>query len=349
MRSRTAKDAICRPLHGFTLVELLVVITIIGILIALLLPAVQAAREAARRMQCQNNLKQIALGCLNHESSYGFFPSGGWGPAWIGDPNRGAGNPQPGGWVFSMLPYVEQEALYSLGVGAAEGSTAQRTANGQRLVTAVSSYHCPSRRAAAIYPVICTGCQPYYAPTVTTLPGEARADYAANMGVTDLLDRIPEVWALMPANYAQGDDPSHQWYPNDVRPNGIIYMHSQVTMAAITDGSSNTFLIGEKYMNADHYVDGYDYGDDWSMYTGMQDDVNRVVGYVDGSGTFRAFPPEQDTPGNDTPAAHSFGSAHTQGFNMSYCDGSVRTVGYSIDTEAYRRLGHREDGLPPID
>ena len=102
---------------GFTLVELLVVITIIGILIALLLPAVQAAREAARRMQCNNNLKQSALAMLNHESTYGSFPSAGWGANWVGDANYGTGRRQPGGWIYAILPFIEQQAVYDLGAG----------------------------------------------------------------------------------------------------------------------------------------------------------------------------------------------------------------------------------------
>ena len=91
-----------RKRHGlrraFTLVELLVVIAIIGILVALLLPAIQAAREAARRGQCQNHLKQIGIAFLNYESTHKSFPSGGWGWKWTGDPEGGTGERQPGGW-----------------------------------------------------------------------------------------------------------------------------------------------------------------------------------------------------------------------------------------------------------
>ena len=103
---------------GFTLVELLVVITIIGILIALLLPAVQAAREAARMTQCQNNIKQLAQGCMNHENSTGRYPTGGWGWHWTGDADMGNDAGQPGGWIYNLLPFIEQQALHDLGLGA---------------------------------------------------------------------------------------------------------------------------------------------------------------------------------------------------------------------------------------
>ena len=103
-----------RNRKAFTLVELLVVIAIIGILIALLLPAIQAAREAGRRSQCANNLKQIGLGANSHLDSMKFFPSGGWGWMCLPECDRGFGKSQPGGWVYSVLAFSDYQIFASL-------------------------------------------------------------------------------------------------------------------------------------------------------------------------------------------------------------------------------------------
>src|SRR5687768_383902 len=106
-----------RIARGFTLVELLVVIAIIGVLVALLLPAIQAAREAARRSQCKNNLKQLGLACQLHVDTHKFLPSGGWGDWWVGCPDMGAGENQPGTWTYQLLSFIEETASRGVGQG----------------------------------------------------------------------------------------------------------------------------------------------------------------------------------------------------------------------------------------
>ena len=144
---------------AFTLVELLVVITIIGILVSLLLPAVQAAREAAHVAQCQNNLKQFGLAAMNHERAKGYFPSGGWGSGWVGDPNYGFGAKQPGNWAYSLLPFMEQTTIWSLGQGQTGSAKTQFLT--QQVTNVIPSFYCASGRRPNLYPFTGTAPRQY--------------------------------------------------------------------------------------------------------------------------------------------------------------------------------------------
>src|SRR5688572_24723618 len=158
--------------RGFTLVELLVVIAIIGVLVALLLPAVQAARESARRTQCTNHLKQIGLAFHNHDDTMKHLPTGGWGWSYVGDPDGGFAENQPGAWTYNILPWIEQQALREIGLGS---PAPLKPAELKLLVEKpIKFYHCPSRRTATLYPITV---QPLNAATVTR---GAKLDYAVN-------------------------------------------------------------------------------------------------------------------------------------------------------------------------
>ncbi|QDT69362.1 Type II secretion system protein G precursor [Planctomycetes bacterium MalM25] len=361
---------------GFTLVELLVVIAIIGILVALLLPAVQAAREAARRSQCKNQLKQMGLAALNHESTHGFLPSGGWGWQWSGDPDRGYDERQPGGWYYNILEYIEEGQVRELGSdGNAGAITAeQRIGTTQAAQTSISTFICPSRRGAEVYPYLHNSVQFNFTnpkPDVV-----ARNDYAGNGGTLCNLTQ----WAWFGPNTSElatsspnlsGFSPFILAKPSGTKPggNGVVHAGGGLKLTKITDGTSKTFFVGEKYMYVQHYDDSLNAGNDQGWNQGWDHDNVRQTSYLTQNATSVAvlesrFAAATDwtevvtplTPVSDSyefnesvreerfKSYRSFGSAHPGGCQFALCDGSVLTIAYGVDEYVYAAYGSRNGG-----
>ena len=354
-----------RTKKGFTLVELLVVIAIIGILVALLLPAIQAAREAARRSQCKNHLKQLSLGCLLYEDSHKCLPPGGWTSFYTADANLGDGPDQPGSWYYNILAYIEEQSIHDLGKGLASNPIAFKAASIQLHQSVINIFHCPSRRAAKLYPQAWGAT--YEQTWINTISGVTKGDYAASSG--DSLTHAgngfgsdqywyPPSYAVMKSGPTQWTDTSQcQLIPTRVGPpapsrycqSGVIGYRSQITIAKIVDGTAKTYLIGEKFMSPDYYETlatggNARYADNQGAWSGFEWDNHRVAWNPGSTYQPEDYQPRQDSPGVDNPTWLAFGSAHPGSLNMSMCDGSVQSISYDIDRDTHRFLASRMDG-----
>ena len=311
--------------RGFTLVELLVVVTIIGILIALLMPAVQAARESGRRARCANNLKQIGLAFLQHLEKHGRYPTGGWGVRWVGDADRGFTRRQPGGWVYNILPFMEQPALWEQPADGQPDVLTSTQKDGARdmVRTPLELMNCPSRRRAILYP----DAGYLWAHNMSSTDKGARTDYCGSAGTRALCTGTGNINSL-----ARGDEfRDSDWIG---RSDGITYQWSEVESAQVTDGESNTYMVGEKYLSPDRYLNGVDSSDNESMYVG--DDRDTLCN--------SSYRPLQDTPSVFN--QFCFGSPHPAGWNVCLCDGSVRLMNFTINPTTHLHLGDRNDGQP---
>lgn len=336
-----------RSRSGFTLIELLVVIAIIAILIGLLLPAVQKVREAAARMSCSNNLKQIGLAVHNYHDVSGRFP-----------PCRVSNN--HASWFVLIMPFLEQGNIskgWNFSILYVNQDDAYRRFQ-------VKTYYCPSRRSAGdnlvhqseqVYPADTTP-PPNFTATgtadprfgATNQPPGALGDYAANVGEYGYLASPPvEVWAGTGANGA-----IIQGTLNTTT--GVIT--SMTGISSITDGTSNTFLAGEKHVPAGmsgrlKVGDGSVYCGIWTTYSGRIAGIGTPLatgpndltpatgtgpppGYV--SGTWR--------PTTDAVWAKKFGSWHTGVCNFVFCDGSVKAISNSTPEATLALLACRNDG-----
>jgi prepilin-type N-terminal cleavage/methylation domain-containing protein/prepilin-type processing-associated H-X9-DG protein len=320
---------------AFTLVELLVVIAIIGVLIALLLPAVQAAREAARRLQCANNVSQISKAFLQFESAHRHLPSGGWGYQWAPHPGRGVGLDQPGGWSYSLLPYLEQGVLRDLGASINPDSMTEPEPFVRTLYeTPCAIWSCPSRRAPTAYPIPPGASAIVKKPILCApLTKQILGDYAANAGDVYIY------WPPGPSTLAAGDSGSYDFGSTGDN-TGIMAAHYLMRLRDITDGTSHTYLVGEKYLNPDAYLGGLEKGDNQGPYTSDDEDSQRWAALS--SSPASILVPRQDIPGAEV--AYCFGSAHPGGMNMGMCDGSVQTISYDIDPLTFRATANRQDG-----
>jgi len=297
---------------GFTLVELLVVIAIIGILVALLLPAIQSAREAARRSQCVNHLKQMSLAFALHDNTYGIYADGGenqWATKRI--VVKGSNPPRPTvapmqvwGWPYQILPFVEQADLWALFPEL------------KVFGTPVSLYFCPTRRAPM---------------AIERHNGELRAmiDYAGNAGTTENLAGFGMMGNGLDAPIVRRPDATRKDRSGPVSPDKDI-----------VDGLSKTLLIGEKCMNVG--LIGKEQPDDDSGYVDGWDWDNMRWGYIPPAPDWSAG--ELDPRNWDPPTHSAFGSSHPGLFNAALCDGSVTAISYNVDLKVFKLASSRNDG-----
>lgn len=266
------------PRTAFTLIELLVVIAIIAILIGLLLPAVQKIREAANRMSCTNNLKQIGLGCHNHHDTYQFFPHAG-----SDGPNKDCCNANTRAgwtWMYSLTPFIEQDNVFKNPTDSVVAGSVIKT------------YYCPSRRQAKTY------------------SNGARCDYAGNGGRNMAGEGREGMFV-------------RQWKsPNTSKPIDLPIEQFR-TIADVTDGTTNTIMVGEKQCHPT--VLGSSGGDNepWQNSGWDQDHVR-----------FGEAVPESDDKHPNSKAATfwsvRFGGSHPGGFTAAMADGSVKFIRYTI-------------------
>jgi prepilin-type N-terminal cleavage/methylation domain-containing protein len=298
-RIQTSKKA---NRKAFTLIELLVVIAIISVLVGLLVPAVQKVREAANRISCTNNLKQLGLAWFNFESTHGTFPYGGeflnyYPPIYSNGAPTSKIN-QYASWAFQILPFIEQDNIYK---GNQTVSDYQKGLDAAGFVAKL--YFCPSRRA----------------PIAKN--GRGMIDYAANGGTA-----IPSTFSR--DTYSTPTLPTFQF--------GMIKRNGEggcVRIGDVTDGLSNTIMLGEKGMDVKNL----------SLVMG-DDDQGYSVGWDQESMRYGNIRPAQDLPTGRLWGFKRFGSMHPVASIYAIGDGSTRTISYSVSLSNFSNLCVINDG-----
>ncbi|WP_262026304.1 DUF1559 domain-containing protein [Blastopirellula sp. J2-11] len=311
---------------GFTLVELLVVIAIIGVLIALLLPAVQQAREAARRMDCSNRLKQFGIAYHNYHDTHGNFPSGYIVNGQVGpciDQANPSGTRAP--WSVLILPFLEQQNLHDqfrFNEQFSINNQHQGTATNHALQWSTNTaFHCPSDPLAVdMHPsyLACAGGGPAPSGSVPTIDQGCKATATTSFVL---------------------------YY------NGVFSVNSKTKFSNMLDGTSNSYLMGESFYVVHPSVDAFSlqkhsswaggafYRADYRHYTNLAAAVEPINQPVSGIST-------KGPNKSEAVVGRTFGSFHPGGCNMLLGDASVHYMSQTMDINTHRALGAIADGGP---
>lgn len=313
-----------RSSRGFTLVELLVVITIIGILISLLLPAVQAAREAARRTQCCNNLKQLGLAVLNYENAHQILPPGTF---YFGNT---AACPSKGSIFVHLLPFVEQQAMYDAYDFKQTNITGQKFAGTNKEIrsSVISCYVCPSDSHPPTFEVPADD---------GWWIGDGRTvglhNYSASAGPNTVANNSSCSCSLDFSSFALG-----VYYTPGKTAGPFNFLNVCVALSAIRDGLSNTIFVGEILpLSSQNCQRGWEDSCNASGFTSTIIPINFDTSTRESGGDNCHRYCNWDTE-------HGFKSAHSGGVNFAFGDGSVHRIPQSIDHQTYQYLGGKADG-----
>jgi len=288
--------------RGFTLIELLVVIAIMTILIALLLPAVQQARETARRTQCQNNLKQIGLALHNYHDAHRVMPPGTTHDRWMGGSSFWS-------WMAFSLPLIERPALYDSLDFTTESWPAPNTANAKVLFTRVSVFECPS--------------DPFLRFNATS--GHAVTDYLGSAGSFGIGFAAPTV---------TDDESCKSQITRKQR--GMFYGNSRIKLSQVVDGTSNTLFVGERPPSEDASWGRWSGPGATNWCPAGFADVVLTSNDFFGIGGLKPSGPSDPRP------EHHWWSHHSGGAHFLLVDGSVRFLSYSMDHELLMALSTRQ-------
>lgn len=336
--------------RGFTLIELLVVIAIIAILIGLLLPAVQKVREAANRMSCGNNLKQLGLALHNYHDTEGMFPPGGYCPTLWATGNWGDDR---GSWLIYILPYMEQDTIYKAIQATINPNTGQPVGDPRLTVSSLS--YANNQPSGPFYGQKTKAPKPYRCPSDGDNNG-FRSNYVGSMGpqcaVSWCSYNPNQAWCMPEQSgagtgaamgYVQSPDHGNSPYPSDIR--GVFNrIGCEFRFTSISDGLSNTIIVGEiKVLELDHSWDN-----SWTQFNGGCAHISTIVPINKPSrGTSCDVPdPIKGVVNSNWNVSFGFKSYHSNGANFLFGDGSVKFLPQNIDHRVYQLLGCRNDGNP---